>query len=203
MAFIPTPNGVKVEFKFNKNGALVVNVVWFYVSFEVTIGDLQGLTTELIDWWNDSVKTLTTPSMSLFEVVATDMSVENGIQWVDGLVTPIAGTAGGADLPSNIAAVVTHLTDKSGRSFRGRTYIAGMSDANVSGNTFATTYVTNLLTAFASLKTRTDTLQFNHSVCSFYSNNVARSAGLLTVVSDYRMDNVVDTQRRRIPKVFN
>lgn len=203
MAFIPTPNGVKIEIKFNKNGALVVNIIWVRVSVSITTSLLSNLTAAVITWWDTHMQPLTNPSMSLIEVIATDMSVEDGVTYEDGLVTPLAGTDTGADLPSNIAFVVSFLTEQSGRSYRGRNYLAGISEPRVSGNTIQTIYVAAVLTAYAQLKLALSAEGADHCVASFQHNGAPRPAGVLTDIIEYRADNVVDTQRRRIPQVFS
>lgn len=203
MAFIPTPDAVKCEIKFNKNGALVVNILWFNITVTLNYAALEALTEEIIDWWNDSLKTWTTPTQSLIEVIATDMSIADGIQVANSLTTPLAGTASGDDLPSNVAAVVSFLSEQSGRSYRGRNYIAGQVGTFISGNSLTTGYMAAALTAYAAMNTRMNAIGFDHVICSMYHNNAPRTEGVLTRVTDYRMDNVVDTQRRRIPKVFN
>lgn len=203
MAFISLPDGIKIEIVQRKGGAPVLNIVWGILRVTASLTVLENISDAVVAWWNTNVKPLATSSLTLEQVIVTDWSVEGGQQFVNDLITPSAGTAVGADLPSNVAAVVTFYTGYTGRSNRGRVYMAGMSDAAVTTNTLGTSYVTSMLTAWAAFRTDLEAVDATHVVASFYHNNEPRLVGTHNEIIEYGMNNVVDTQRRRIPKVNN
>lgn len=203
MTFISLPDCVKIEIKCRKNGAPVINVIWAKVNVTIDLATLATIAGVVKDWWIANIKLQTTSSMSLEEVVVTDWSVANSIQHVETVSPPSPGTGGTDDTPSNVAAVVTFYTGYTGRSNRGRVYMGGLDVTDTTGNTLGTAYVVAMITAWADLATLLDAEGVQHVVASFYTNNAPRVVGAYKVITDYGMNNVVDTQRRRIPRVDN
>lgn len=203
MAFISLPECVKIEIKCRKNGAPVINVIWAKVNVTIDLATLATIADVVKTWWNASIKPQTTSSMSLEEIIVTDWSVANSIQHVEIVSPPSAGTGGTDDTPSNVAAVVTFYTGYTGRSNRGRVYMGGLDVTDTTGNTLGTVYVAAMITAWAALADALDAEGVQHIVASFYTNNAPREVGVYKVITDYGMNNVVDTQRRRIPRVDN
>lgn len=201
MAFISLPDSVKIEIKMRKGGAPNVNIIWGRVEVTIDLAKLEQIALAVVAWWNAEVKPLVSSSTALESVTVTDWSVVDSIQHVETLTTPSAGTATGGDLPSNVAAVTTFYTGYTGRSFRGRVYNAGLTDAQVTTNTLGTTYVLNMLTAWAELNDALSAIDVTHVVASFQHDNAPRAEGVATPIIEYGMNNVVDTQRRRIPRV--
>lgn len=203
MAFIPLPSGVKIEIKCRKGGAPNINVVWGIVSVTVDLGKLQEIALAVEDWWDTHMQPLMSGSLSFEGVTVTDWSEEAGLQYDYDLITPLTGTASGTDTPSNVAAVTTFLTPYSGRSFRGRVYNPGLTDAQITTNTLGTVYVASMLTAWVNFGIAMDDINVAHVVASFVHDNAPRTTAVGTPIITYSMNNVVDTQRRRIPKVNN
>lgn len=203
MAFIRLPNCVKIELIFRKNNAPVVNIIWGEYDVGPGLIDLQDLSEAVEDWWNTVRKDQCVASMALEEVRVTDWNEENGMQYVNIVSPPIAGTNAGTDLPSNVAAVVSFYTPYSGRSFRGRNYLSGIPEASISANSIGTAYLAAMISDYAALAAAMLTLGYRHTIASFYSGGAPRAVGVSTPVIDYGGDNVVDTQRRRIPRVFS
>lgn len=203
MAFIPLPDGIKIEIKFRKNGALIVNVMWGTTTVTVDTSFLSQIATAVETWWTTIRDDQCATSIALEEVVVTDASVVSGLQYVNVVTPPAAGTNAGADLPSNVAAVVSLYTGYSGRSFRGRQYWAGLPDTALSGNTIVSGYLAVMVTDMGELLDALVAADLTPVVASFQTNNAPRVVGLATPIVDWGANNVVDTQRRRIPKVFS
>lgn len=203
MAFIHLPDGIKIEIKMRKNGAPVVNVEWGVITVGIDLPTLETVAQAVVAWWNSNMKNLVTASLALESVTVTDWTVPNGIQHVETLLIPSAGTATGDDMPSNVASVVTFYTGFTGRSNRGRVYNGGLAALHINGNTLVTSYVTAMLTAWADFKVDMAAVNVEHVVASFYTAGAPRAVGVANQVIEYGMNNVVDTQRRRIPRVDN
>lgn len=201
MAFQVLPDGIKVEIKCRKNGALVVNVVWLTCSVTIDLAQLGNIAAAVHAWWNTSVKPFVTSSLALEEVVVTDWTAEDSLQVVEIVSPPLAGTRAGDDMPSNVAAVTTFYTGRTGRSYRGRAYNGGISASDITGNTLGTTYLVGMISAWQAFGAAVEGEACTHVVASFVADGVPRAEGIATPIVDYGMNNVVDTQRRRIPKV--
>lgn len=204
MAFIRLPNCVKIEIIFRKNNAPVVNIIWGEYDVEPGLEDLEAIAQAVVSWWNTTRKDQVVSSMALEEVRVTDWNEENGLQHVEIVSPASAGTSAGTDLPSNVAAVVSFYTGYSGRSNRGRNYLAGMPESGISANQIGTAYLAAMISDYVTLGSNLLTSgAVRHVVASFYHNNAPRAEGVATVITDYGGDNVVDTQRRRIPRSYS
>lgn len=203
MAFIPLPSGIKIELKYRKNNAPVVNIIWGTTSLEIDTDLLVAIGEAVVAWWNTTRKDQVVSSMALEEVVVTDWSTESGLQHVEVVSPPAAGTNAGTDLPSNVAFVVTFYTGYSGRSNRGRNYLCGLPESAVSANQITTTYLAAMISDQLQLRDDLSILGVYQVVASFYHDNAPRVTGVSRIVTDMGGDNVVDTQRRRIPRSFS
>lgn len=199
MAFIPTPNGVEVVINQTLHGEPLVNVLNFTVPEPNDGFTLAALANIVKDWWEADLSSVLSTDLVLNSVTARDISVANGQQ----VEFPAdAGTTGGVSngaLPGNVAFVITHRTSFTGRSFRGRTYIAGLPEASVTGNALSGTVASGLAASFNNLRTTAAVSSFVFAVKSLYADGGPRAFGLATPVTvSVARDLVVDTQQRRL-----
>ena len=201
MAFIPTPDTVKVCMRFVNHAELSCNVFHIDMNTDPNSADLDTLGDILKGWWNDEMKPLTSTSVSLEAIEITDISVENG----DGIVytagLPIAGTNASGSLPNNATVATKMGTGLVGRSRRGRSYFVGLPlDALQStGQQITTDFRDALKAAWEALPGLIISEGWQLVVTSFFHNNAPRVAGLNTPIISFLVDLVVDSQRRRLP----
>jgi hypothetical protein len=198
MPFIPTPNGIALCFDFTTAGQM------WQICFMVRGPTATPTTSELTavaaiggDTWNDSFHNLVSLETTLRQTRATDMSQEGGPEHVH-LVND-AGSVTGAALPLNAAAVLSLRTDLRGRSYRGRVYISGLTQNQVSAtNILNSTFMSNCVSMSAILVSYLVSANSLLSVRSLRHNGAARSSGVLTPVTAVTMDSYIDSQRRRL-----
>lgn len=199
MAFIPLPLGVKVEVKFLKNGQLVVNIYHFTSLNPVGTLDLTGLAGIIKAAFNDNLKTSTTNNMTLDEIVLTTLDAEVGTQVVYTTGLPLAGTGGVEDLPSNVAVVISNRSYLTGRSQRGRTYMAGVVPSLITGNTVGATYQAALIAYHLDIAENALSADFTMGVASYIANGAPRTEAQFTPYQFFSVENITDSQRRRLP----
>lgn len=199
MAFIPLPGGIKVSMEFALNGELVVNVYHVEYANPIVAANLTFLTDLFRDWWNLEMRQNFNSGIALNRVTALDVSVEDGLVDVLDLGTPIAGTITGSPAPNNVAVVVSKLTGFSGRSFRGRTYLAGIAAGEVTDNFITSTLAAAILVDMQSLSTQLQTNDYDLVVASYFANGAPRTTAVGTPIMAFAMDTRIDTQRRRLP----
>jgi hypothetical protein len=185
--------------EFIKDGSLVVNVYHVTTSQPITTVNLTALADVFRTWWTTAGKLNSVTALALSRVVVTDISVPNGLQVVSAPALPEAGTVAGTDTPSNVALAISWRTGFSGRSYRGRTYFAGLLAADVQSNFVTATRQSALLTTFGVLRTNLISAGYPLVVASFYANGAPRAAGVATPINSIIVNNRVDTQRRRLP----
>lgn len=199
MPLPPVTNTIRVAMEFTKDGQAVVNV--YYVKFPspIVTANLTAMSQAFKDWWTNTLKAYATQQLQLTAVKSLDISVANG-QENQLVVSPAEpGSVLGDGLPNNCAMVVTKLTLNTGRSFRGRSYMAILAEGDVQGNVIGTTYVANVVAAFGTLRTTLTTAGLALVVVSYYSNGAQRGTPIATPITGFRADTRVDSQRRRLP----
>lgn len=151
--------------------------------------------TAIADTWIDRMGL----NWQLDDVVAYDWSVEGGaFRPTDGAL-PIVGVETVDELPAQVALVVSHRTGLSGRSHRGRTYLPGLTEANVDGNTVNAAALTTAALYFTDLRTALALENLDLVVYSLYHDNLPRVDPVATAVIAQVINSRVDTQRRRLP----
>lgn len=200
MAFIALPNGIRVAMEYRLDGQLIVNVYHVKAIEPVVSANLTTLATVFFDWWDLTMKSNFTDAISLHRVVAKDVTVEDGAiaEIVDGPGVP--GLLTSDAVPNNVAAVISLHTAKTGRSFRGRNYYAGLSEGSFTGSAINTGFLGDLLNDAAQLKADiNDSGGLALGVASYYHNGAPRTEGVITEVTVMQADAVADSQRRRLP----
>lgn len=197
MAFIALPNGIKVEMEFTKNGQLVVNIFYVTTGSPVTTLNLTALAQIFLDWWTTDLDVTQSAALALSRITATFVGAPDGLQVIlNGAGAP--GTIAGADTPNNVAVVVSHRTGFSGRSRRGRTYLAGIVASDVVNDLTTPAKQAAYVTAFNALRTDLATAGYTMVVASYFSNGAPRLEAISTPITSHIVDARVDTQRRRL-----
>lgn len=199
MAFIPIPNTAKLEMIYLWDSQVVENVYHFESNIAFDLTDMQELATAALVWWNANLKPLINNSVSLNTIRVTDMRTATGGVIEDTTGLPTAGTATGNAVPNNVTVAIKLITTQRGRSFRGRAYHVGLSTTAVAGNTVTSTTRTALRNAYLALFTLSSAPTWSLGVASRFSNNLPRTEGVITEVTDVSVNAIVDSQRRRLP----
>lgn len=198
MAFIPIPNGLTLCFNFTTDTSL-----WqFCLTLKKSAGaptptDLANVAAIGAAWWTSELKALISTGTTLRNVTATDQTSQGAPQAIDAVNE--AGTLTGSALPAGSPICISFRTAKRGRSYRGRSYVSGRSDANIqTANTFNTTFLTAILGAFNSLQGDLDVAGFDIVVASKQHNGVTTNPAETNEVIEIAADAAIDSQRRRL-----
>lgn len=199
MAFLPTPEGVEVVVDQLLHSEQVVNVLHVQASQPEDGFTLAAIAGAVRLWWFNTLRLSLSQDIHLTSVTARDISQEGGQASVLTPVGDYQGAINQAALPSSVAFCVTHRTARTGRSYRGRTYVAGLAEGDVAGNVITLVRGQELAAAFNTLRTDLEALTFTLAVKSTRNQLVVRPAGVLTpIVNSVARDLVVDNQRRRL-----
>jgi hypothetical protein len=201
MAFVPVPNTALVRVQGHLNGQEYVNTTYREKALGWTSTDLFNLATEMMTWATTRFLTLVHSQFQLDLIQCVDLSVDGGAQATVAAPAGSVGTRGGLCLPNNVAYTVSFRTGRTGRSFRGRNYIGGINDDAVVGtNTVKPTYRADVVSVFNDLIGSTLITQGTWVVVSRVHDKIPLSTGVTTVITTViTVDNVLDSQRRRLP----
>jgi len=204
MPFIPVANAAKVACKFTAYGQQFINTLWFTKSGGWTSEDLIDLCTAVNSWVVAEYAPLMSNDYSFEGSTAVDMSAE-GQEGVEVPVTP--PEEGGnvvAGLPGNVTGAIKFLTGFTGRNNRGRNYFVGLGENQVTGNTLSDSFTSAIIAAYDALASYLVGLAAEHVVASLYSGvdvnhkPIPRTAGVTKTVTQYAMDKLVDSMRKRL-----
>lgn len=198
MAFIPIPRGIQLCFNFVTAGQ-----AWqFCITVQKDTGTVAPADLDTVvgigqSRWTSSLKAIHALDSQFRGCTATDQSVSGGAQSIGSLVNN--GTAATGSLPMGTAVVVSHRTAKRGRSYRGRSYWAGLPTASQNSPTDITsTYAAALALAFASLAGDLSSAGFPQIVASKQHNGVVTNPAAVNPVIATIVDSHYDSQRRRL-----
>jgi hypothetical protein len=198
------PAVVKLVAEGHCEGQIMQNVTHWVRGAEVAwtpvaMGMLAG---QYADAWNSNLQALTRADYVMSSITVTQQAAD-GFQIVSTVGLPQSGSATGDALPLNVAACITLAGERAGKAGRGRYFHGGLVEATTVGSRFTPAFVLAANTAFAAMTELVDEDgggMFHLAVYSTMFNKVPRPAGLATKVhSAFLRDDIVDSQRRRLP----
>jgi hypothetical protein len=220
MAFIPALNTVEIALSFTDyTGDENINKFNVQNSVPWTAGTLLSMMDQFEDWFavgdgggGHTYQKLMSNTCSLVAVKGRDLTTVSGISLVTNIDLPQAGTVAGPAVAAGTTKAITHRTGLAGKSFRGRTFLAGVDAAHVpipeSGKIDAS-YCSNAVLAFTSLIAAVTTelatatlvvLSRYGGVAPVGGHSVPRATGVMTpIIAFGYADLNVDFQRRRAP----
>lgn len=202
MAFIAAPNVVKVELRYVCLDQQVENVIHFRKvdASEITLADMDQIGQAVVEWHETSVQPGQHPGCWLMSLHMSDLTTDSGIvvDYTAGL--PHQGEyATGAALPNNVTVAVKLATPYRGRSYQGRQYVIGMSEELINGNTIVPTTYTSYTNAYSAL-IGILLPDWALVVVSYQVNKTPRTVAHSTAVTSVKVNQTIDSQRRRLPE---
>lgn len=200
MAFQRVAATALAELIFDLDGEVTENTLYFRKPNAYTVADLTDLATKLRTWWTSLMQSHIAEACSLTSIKCTSLDAQTGPQFTLTAGLPAVGAVPSNAVPNNSAFVVTFRTALIGRSFRGRNYIAGIPETQVDVSRLAPGEVTYFRDAYASIPSIVTSAHL-WVVVSRTVNGVIQQPTALTnpVTSVDAIDNVMDSQRRRLP----
>lgn len=200
MAFVPFENTIKAEMIYTWNAERCENVLYYQFEEAVTEAALLDLADALRSIEDTNLKIHRTSAAQLELIRTTDMTVDNGIGVDIPIVPPIAGTVAGGSAPNNVSWAIKKNSPRRGRSYRGRIYHIGMPLAGFSGSLVGSTFRSETLEDYENLLSVVGTLGvYDMIIASRIADGVERAVGEKTIVTSLSADDVLDSQRRRLP----
>lgn len=185
---------------FATPGGIAMNVLNWDKGLAITETDLFDVGTALVSWWNTEIQPMTSSDICLQEVIMTDISTETGGQVIITADLPSCGAISSDAIPMNATPVISWRTASRGRSYRGRTYHLGISTSAVSNSRLVAGVADDLRDAYALLLdgTYVDPV-FSLSIVSRCQDQNWLTTAVVTPVTGVLVDDILDSQRRRLP----
>lgn len=201
MPFVPAPNVAMCELRQILDQEQIENILYFEAAAALTPAMMTQLGLDLIEWWNTDLSANLSIELTLSEVFITDLTTNTSptVSVTTGL--PDVGQVANPALPGNVALAVSFRTAGRGRSSRGRNFVPGIHESAVSGSHTTGSFRTAIEDSYQNLiGAGALSLGFQWAVVSRITGGAPRTAALVQpVTSAVVIDNVVDSQRRRLP----
>lgn len=198
MAFIATPSTARVALEFSYSGQQCVITLWFEAETSFDVTSLIALSDAIIAWATDNLMPLLAEQLVFNAVRATAQDSSTAPSVYVPVVPPVGGGVAGATEAPQVAVVASLRTDLRGRSYRGRNYIPGIPGAILETPGVITVIAAGqFAAAYELLSEVEDATSTTHVVVSHYNAGGARPVGVTTPVTEYVVDQPLDTQRRR------
>jgi len=199
MAFIPATNIVKVVVEGLLDGQQLANIFHVDVGAAVTTVIMDAILDEFVDWLTDELLPNLSQDYEVTAVTARDLTTITGSLIERPLDPFLAGGQAAGSLPNNVALCGTWFTSLAGRSYRGRTYIAGVDETNVTLSRILSGTAAAFATVLVELVNMIGAIGYDLVVTSFQTANAPRVSAVSTPIIAAGVNTVTDSQRRRLP----
>lgn len=199
--FIPINFTVEAEIRMLLDGQRIENTLYFQFPEGFGTPDIVALGNGLLTWWDVNYSENVCSTVVLREIYLTDLtSATSPTVTIPAPAPAPTGVFGDDGVPSNAALCISFRTDARGRSSRGRNYISGLSNTEVTTNTVASTRIAALKATYEVLFDVAEGATCTWVVASRFTGGVPRTTGLVRPVTAVVVtDNTIDSQRRRLP----
>lgn len=203
MPFQIVPNAALATIRGTLLGEQVVNTLGFGLTTPgvVTAAELSALGAGLESYWADTMTTTLPQDYVYQDILLRVLDVENGPVAEESSQAGQVGALVGAVLPANVTFVVSFRTGLGGATNRGRNYVCGLLESEVTGNSLSVGRITALQAAYQGMVgAGTVANGWIWSVISRKPDPVTGYGRAVPITSAHITDARVDTQRRRLPR---
>lgn len=200
MAFIETPDTVKVAVHYLLFSQQWINTLWFESQGSTSWNGstINQLCEDVWTWADAEIMSILSNDCFLTLVDGVDQSAPSSF-YGSYAASPVIGSAAAQSAPSGVCITVKFASDLTGRSYRGRNYVSGIPSTGISDNEVTSTFANALIGAYDLLSTYLTLADVYHVIVSHYTGGAERAAGVTVNVQDYQIvDYNLDSQRRRL-----
>lgn len=195
------PLAIQVEMRYTQDGQAVENTLYFLAPVAPGVDDLNELGASLFTWYTAAIRPLQGNTVNLNEIYLRSLAGAVAAEYTTVVPQPSPGTRIGTPLPNNVTLAVSFRTGTTGRSARGRNYILGLVESDVDFNEVGGPVTEDWQDAYNELTTAGGAVPgYTWIVYSRRTAGAPRPTGVaFTIVTATIVNNIVDSQRRRLP----
>lgn len=193
MAIPNQPFIAHVTMVFSRDTRIMENTFHLFKATGWTLTTLMQAAVDTVSWWNLYYKFCCGNGVALTQVQIRLYDPANPLAFDQPVSPAQAGNIAETLEAGNVTVTLSWRTGLAGRKQRGRIYLVGLTEPRVNANDTITSVQLSLMATAAA--------QFIGPV---WSNGVVpaifhRADNTYTPVNSYVLENVVDSQRRRLP----
>ena len=196
MTFVPFPNTVLLTHRFSWNGAAVS--MGLHLSRPgYTPANAQLLADDSGSAWAAELAAVQTDNLLSGVVVVQDLSAEGAPNYENPDEVGVSGDLLEDSAPNNTALIISHRTNDTGRSARGRTYFLGLGEGSVIDGLPTALAITNISVAWAAYIVALEFQGWTFVVAQRIADGVPLVVGVTREVTTELFPVRLGTQRRR------
>lgn len=198
--FVPCPNTAQSTMQYLSNGQKCVNVLHFLGSSPWTSASLTALNSYLVAWETSHAAPVRCNNTEMTGVYSVDLADQFGAFAQTAAI--ITGGETDPPVPNNVTLAFKLGTPLRGRSFRGRLYWVGLTQAQLTADRqqVASATATTIGGIIDLIRTGAIPNGGQLVVRSIRHNGTFRTTGVMTPCSGVTLtDFFIDSQRRRLP----
>lgn len=199
---VPPPDNplvCKVTLVYNRDTRKFLNSFHVDKPTPWTLPEMVQLAIDFRDWWDQFLSNPLPGEVALSQVQVRKYDPTAPLGMDLDVSPPIAGGDAGPAAPGNATQTISWRTGLAGRRFRGRNYVPGLGEGQISTSDLVSSTVVNALAAAAGelilgalTSGKLTIFHAPQEVPTPYDNTT-------TDVISAVIENVVDSQRRRLP----
>jgi len=204
MPVYPIPNNpliIKTALIFQRDTRTLVNVLHWFRAAGWDLSQMLSQCIALKNWVDTYLKPCIPPQTSLVQVQARKYDPAAPLAQDYSVSPVILGTRGTVSEAANVTSTLSWRTGLAGKAYRGRIYVPGLSEADVQQNDQLSSALVALLTT-AAVQLVTGVGVPNSSVPVVFHRPLPAPKPLdntYTPINSYVIENIVDSQRKRLP----
>lgn len=186
--------------RYSLHGERCENTLYFFRTTGWAPSTLLAHCSYLANWFTTGPRAQLVDDLVLREVYGVDLTSQNASAATQAIANDPGGPHVQEGMPNNVALCISFRTPNRGRSYRGRNYISGFHEGQVTGNVISSTVAEAIRAAYQILIDDGEAGSPQWCVVSRYSNKLPRAVGIYTLISAVVVTDVyVDSMRRRLP----
>lgn len=196
--FVPSPNVVRVVHRMDRAGFPMYNVMYHDAGGVPSGAQLTAIAETLGTLYINTILEQLANVLNYEECVTYSMQSETAPTGAWSAPDPSPGGITSEGCARGSAPVVTLRTANRGRSSRGRSYLPGAAEANISNGVLDSGYMASLETAYENYRTGAAAEELPLLVYSQYTGGGPRVAGVPQLVLSVEIRSAtLGSQRRR------
>lgn len=206
MPFVPAPGVLQVNVGWELDGQHIQNTWYFQNDGSPTESSIADFLAGLASAIETGLLPLLSNAIKLVELVGILLDTADAIAVTLSVNPPLAGEVADESAPNNVAYCITFKSAQRGRAHRGRNYVAGLPNNQLTGNTVSSTLRAALVSFYADMASAQEPFGWTMVVVSRFSGKdsngkpIPRTQAVVTPIQAFgTFDDVVDSQRRRLP----
>jgi len=193
---MPAPNNplvCRVSIIGSRDTREIVNTFHVANNTPWTLTQMAQLATDTQNWINTSLKGMVPPQYSFNQISVRQYDPVTPQAYDLSISPPIVGTRGAVAEAGNVTVTMSLRTGLAGRKFRGRMYTPGIDESDVNTND---TIKSGLVAGLAAATQAFLTYLFTGTRAPVIFH---KSSNTFTQIIGYAIENILDSQRRRLP----